>query len=270
MYEVFTPKSKALQKHIFNFCVLKEFDNSVNYLAFPQLGTSIAFFSQSNFTLNDRFISISKAQEKKSKILVLGKYKLPLQLKYTEYAPEISINFTPTGLNYFFGENTGVIAPKNGQELLDTKWLDAGNRMFSKKSSIEKIEVLERFLNSALIEKDLTLIEDYLAISDQHPDYTLSEIADQLNVTTKTIHRWCSNCIGCSPTQFKKIVRFRNAIESKFKNTSQNLTQICFENDFYDSPHFNREFKNLAQMNPRDFFSDINDVSDQNIPYKFL
>jgi AraC-like DNA-binding protein len=270
MYEVFTPKSDVLKKHIYNYCVLKPFDSAVNYLAFPQLGTSMAMYSHSTLKIKENSISISKAKELNPQILLLGKYKLPLQLDYTEFSPEISINFTPTGLNYFFKENTATIANGITQFLSGEKWVAIANQIFKEKNSRAKIDALEHFFIENRIDKNLTLIESYLSISNKYPEYNISQIANELNVTSKTINRWFKSFIGCSPTEFKKIVRFRKAIETKFNDSSQNLTKICFENNFYDSPHFSREFKKLTQMNPREFFSEIEDVSNKNIPYKFL
>ena len=138
MYQVFTPKSEILKKHIYNYCVLKPFDGPVNYLAFPQLGTSMALYSHSKLKIEDNCISVSKAIEPNHQILILGKYKLPLQLEYSEYSPEISINFTPTGLNYFFKENIGVMANAITQFLNDEKWVTLANQIFEEKSSCQK------------------------------------------------------------------------------------------------------------------------------------
>ncbi len=270
MYEIFIPKSENLKKYIYNFCVLKEFEGEINYLAFPQSGTSLAFYFNSHLTIEDNCINIKKTNTYTPQILLLGKYKLPIQIQYSSYSPEISINFTPTGLNYFFNMNACEIA-KNTTQLIDNeKWFKTGTKIYKQNSTKEKIGFLENFLLENVVKKDLSNVEKCIVYLNQNPTYTISTIANKMNVSTKTINRWFANYVACSPTDFKKILRFRKAIDTKFNDSFQNLTQICFESSFYDSPHFTREFKKLTQMNPRDFFSDINYVADKNIPYKFL
>ncbi len=270
MYEISIPKSDNLKKHIKNFCILKEFEGEINYFAYPQSGTSLAFYSNACIVKEDSFIEITKTEKDSPLILLLGKYKLPLQIRYKSYSPEISINFTPTGLNYFFQKNTSEIASNTAQFIDDNKWFKAGQQIFDHNSNTDKIDYLERFLLEILVEKDLSNVEKCVSDMNTNPTNSISTIAGNMNVSPKTIHRWFVNYIGCSPMDYKKIVRFRKAIDTKFDDSFQNLGQISFDSNFYDSPHFTREFKKLTQMNPRDFFSDIDYVADKNIPYKFL
>ena len=270
MYQIFIPKSKSLKKHIYNFCVLKEFDGTVNYLAFPQLGTTLAFYANANLKIGDNCITITKCNESNPQILLLGKYKLPIQIRYRSFLPEISINFTPTGLNYFFKERTGVIANKEAQLINAEEWIKITNQIFNQGTNDEKIDVLETFLIDNLLNRELSILENFISLLNKNPEYTISHIANLLGVSRKTINRCFNNYVGCSPMDFKKIFRFRKAIHTRFNAPFKSLSQIGFDSNFYDSPHFTREFKKLTQMNPRDFFSDVEAVVDKDIPYKFL
>ena len=270
MYKIFIPKSEKLKKYISNFCILNEFEGEINYLAFPQLGTSLAFYFNSKLTFEDDCINITKKNKCTPQVLLLGKYKLPIQIRYNSYSPEISINFTPTGLNYFFDKNTGEIAKNSTQLIHNEKWSKIGSDIFNQNSNEKQIDYLELFLLKKLVKKDLSNVETFIACLNQNPTFSISTIANKMNISTKTINRSFTKYVGCTPTDFKKIARFRKAIDTKFNDSFKNLTQICFESNFYDSPHFTREFKKLNQMSPRDFFSDISYVADENIPYKFL
>lgn len=270
MYEIFIPQSKILKKYIHSFFVMNEFEGSLNYLAFPQLGTIMGLYKNSNISFGDNYIKISKSEKPNTQIILLGKYKLPIQLNYPEFLPEVSINFSPTGLNYFFNEDIGELANKEAQ-LVDAKnWITITNEMYSQDTNDMKIQILENFLIRNLIDKDLTKVEDSLFILNKNPEYSIIEIAQELNVSAKTINRHFENYVGCSPMDYKKIFRFRKAIEAKFNSPFKNLTEICFDSNFYDSPHFTKEFKKLTNMNPRDFFSDIRPAMGKEIPYKFL
>lgn len=270
MYEIYIPQSEILQKYIYSFYVLEEFSQPLNYLAFPQVGMTLAFFLNTAFQFNDKGIIIGSSKETTPKILLLGKYKIPIQIKYECFVPEISINFTPTGLNYFFEKNTCDLAKDNAQLIDQEKWLIAANKIFHEKSNTDKIKKLENFLDSIFFKKDLSLIENYLSILKENPERTISNIAAELKVSSKTINRAFSKYLGCSAMDYKQILRFRKAVNIKFNSPSDNLTHICLDSNFYDSPHFTREFKKLTHLSPKDFFAEIEVSADQQIPYQFL
>jgi len=270
MYKNFVPKSEKLKKHIFNFSVLNNFEGRISYLAFPQLGTSIGLYSNSDIKSEDRQLLISKTEVQNVQVLILGKYKMPIKVVYDVHTPEISINFTPTGLNYFFREDTSSIAQNRIQLLHSKQWKSITRKIFLQTCNYQRMETLESFLVDNLIEKEISEVEYCISFLSEHPEYKVSQIAKKLNVTTRTLNRWFINYIGCSPTDFKKISRFRKAVQMNYSNRFKNLTEICFEGGFYDSPHFNREFKKLTNLSPRDFFSRIETVSENKIPYKFI
>ncbi len=270
MYKIFIPKSKTLQKYIHNFYVMEKFDGEVSYMAFPQLGMTMAFFINTDLRIEENFLTISSSEKPEPKILLLGKYKLPIKFKYLNFVPEISINFTPTGLNYFFKDNTCDIANNYTQLILAEDWKKVTNQIFDQDTDDKKMVVLENFLLDNLVEKNLSIVENYISVLNEHPEFTIQDIAEQLSVSTKTINRCFAKYIGCSPMDFKQICRFRRAIHIRFNKPLEKLTQICFDSNFYDAPHFTREVKKLTHMNPRDFFSEVEPAAEKDIPYKFL
>ena len=270
MYEIFIPKSEILQKHIYSFYVMKEFAEPIKYLAFPQVGMTLAFFINTTLQLVNKGLTIGTSKERDPKILLLGKYKLPIQLQYERSTPEISINFTPTGLNYFFQENTADLAKVGTQLIIKENWLKAADEIFQQKNSEKQIEFLEHFLLANFVKKDLSVLENYLLALKENPERTTSDLAEELKVSTKTINRFFTKYIACSPMDFKQILRFRKAVSTKLEKPFENLTQICYDSNFYDSPHFTKEFKKLTHLNPKDFFAGIKLVAEKDIPYKFL
>jgi AraC-like DNA-binding protein len=269
MYQNYIPKSKILAEHIDNFSILKEFTQEIRYLAFPQIGSSMAFLLNSDVKIQERSIFISKSKTTNEKILLLGKYLEPIELSYKNFVPEIAINFKALGLNYFF-KNLDFYQSNNiGQIINQEIWLKTTKQIFHCKNNDERISILEEFLLSQFIDKDLNLMKKCIKLIDDNPLIQIAEIVQNLNLTRKSLNRSFQTYLGRNPSEYKKIIKFRKAISSKFDNPTKSLTNICFESDFYDSPHFTREFKKLTKMNPRDFFSKTTPVSDIKFPYSF-
>lgn len=270
MYKNYSPKSEKLKKHIHHISVLKQFNEPISYLAFPQLGTTLALYQNAKLELENKKITISDLPQTSPQILLLGKYNDPLHINYHNFTPEISINFSPTGLNYFFEKDTAKLAQHSGQLITNMSWLNLVKKLRTIPDTNKKIESIELFLLDILKDKDLTMLENSITMFDSQPELQISELAHQLKVSTKTINRWFVKYIGCTPTAYKQTLRFRKSIESKRKNPKQNLTTLCYDSDFYDSSHFSREILKLTKMNPSHFFLDLKAVGDQNFPYKFL
>lgn len=273
MYQVFQPKSEKLQKHIYNFAILDTNSvlQEVNYFAFPQRGSSMAFYQNATLEFQERSLHISKAKPNQYSAIILGKYLIPLHLNYKNLVPEVSINFTPTGLNYFFDKSFQEIAPENVQPLLDPEWIDMVKELFKPSSNEQQIQVLENFLLQCIKNKDLSIVEQSIALFQENIQLKVSEIANSLDVSTRTITRNFEKHVGCTPSQYKRVIRFRSAIQNRFKpNQQHNLTQLCLLSEFYDSPHFTKEFKKLTHISPRHFFKQVTPVGSHSYPYIFL
>lgn len=104
MYETVVPKTELLQKSIISIDVLRESGHAfpLKYYAFPQKGTTIVLLKNADIEISDTEIRFSKSKINQVKILFLGKYLSPLKLVYEEFVAEIALNFSETGIHYYF------------------------------------------------------------------------------------------------------------------------------------------------------------------------
>jgi AraC-like DNA-binding protein len=267
MYEIHQPKNTPLKKYISEFAILKkDLFKPINYLAFPHHRGSIAFFSQANITYDNLTLEIERDDHLSTSIIILGKYKEPLLLKYRNFVDEIVINFTPTGLNYFFTENYDKIIDTPIKFLKNEKWIEFSKQLFKAKKN-ERICLLENFLLSHFMEKNLSLIEHIIDKMENNKSLKIKNISQEMNISERTINRIFHKYTGLSPKDFKKILRLRNTIT--MHNKKMSLTKLCLNNDYYDSSHFTNEFKNLTKRNPRSFFNSLKKINSMESYYIF-
>lgn len=268
MYKVFKPKSEILRKYISEFTILKKDHFSpIKYFALPHDKAVISFFNQTKLSYNDFILELDRERKNSPLIIGCGKYTTPLFLDYKNFIDEVAINFTPTGINYFFDEDFEKIAPAPVQFINNNNWIEFSNKMFEKDKD-QRIDYLERFLLSELRNKKIFRIENIVNKLQSDKTLKIKDIAIKMNISERTINRLSHKYLGCSPKDFKKIVRFRSALSMKTKEIS--LTELCLNNEYYDSPHFTNEFKILTNRSPRDFFKSMIEVSDEKFPYIFL
>jgi transcriptional regulator GlxA family with amidase domain len=127
---------------------------------------------------------------------------------------------------------------------------------------------IESFLEQRFVYKDLQLIETIVTLVENDKSIKFKEIAETVDISVRNLNRLFHKYIGCSPKDYKKIIRFRDAIKD-YNKEGLSLTEICLKNEFYDSPHFTREFKKLTNKNPKNYFQNLTFASKNQFPYIF-
>lgn len=267
MYNIYIPKSEILRKYISEFTVLKKGnDKPLNYIAFPHCVSSIAFYSNASIKYDTSKIIIDETDRNVQSIIVLGKYLKPVLLSYKSIVDEIAVNFTSTGINYFFDNNYDKLSDGPFQFMSNEKWNNFSHKLFVINEK-KRIELLENFLVSQLRYKDLKNVEFVIDSMKNDLSIKVKDIALKMKLSDRTINRLFHKYIGCSPIAYKKILRFRSSV--LMNDNEMSLTELCLNNEYYDSPHFTNEFKKLTSKNPKSFFKSLIKVGDGNFPYVF-
>lgn len=269
MLKTVTPASKELQKYIELFYVFNtDKPSRFSYIAFPHTNTAISFFKGVTISRDQFHINIE--QEKNSGdhycIEMLGKYTKPVFVHYRGDFEEVAIVFKPLGVNRFIRGDLIEYAPGYSQSFQDENWVTFSRKLFEKKEN--RLELLEEFLLSQLDEtRDLTKMEEALRYFENPDlDHSVEAIAQQLGMTVKTFQRHFLKQVTCTPSEYKRIARFRNALQAKIMSKEiKSLTSISYDNNYADQSYFIREFKKLTNLNPKKFFKEITVLDDEKI-----
>ncbi|MEI5985139.1 MULTISPECIES: helix-turn-helix domain-containing protein [Sphingobacterium] len=207
----------------------------------------------SGFSKSDQEISIFKKSDQHS-LSVTYDYVQPMRIRYLDPVEEITIYFKPFGLNQFLPEissiynNSGICVFENDHYLYKDllKLMDEIEDQYF-------IPEIESYLVSKLVPQSDLLIEQLLDLLSQ--DLSISQIAEEVGFSRQYISRYFKNMIGKTPNSFRKIQRFRNAIQP-IKTTSS-LTDLGNQVGFFDQSHFIKDFKSITSITPKDFFKKV-------------
>jgi transcriptional regulator GlxA family with amidase domain len=90
-------------------------------------------------------------------------------------------------------------------------------------------------------------------------------------ISRTTINKHFDLHLCTTPSQFKKVFRFRNAMRRhRLKISAESLADISCDAEYFDQSHMIKDFKSLTSYAPKTFFSKISALEDGQINWLFL
>lgn len=117
----------------------------------------------------------------------------------------------------------------------------------------QRIKIVEQFLLSNLkdIHTDALIVESVKLIYQSKGAIRIKELTEKLFITQSPFEKRFKKVVGTTPKKFASIVRF-NTVLDNLDNT-RSLTEICYENNFFDQAHFTKNFKQFTGDAPENF-----------------
>ncbi|MCP4326418.1 MAG: helix-turn-helix transcriptional regulator [Psychromonas sp.] len=95
-----------------------------------------------------------------------------------------------------------------------------------------------------------SMVSDILCLIDEAQGIVkISNIAQQIKTSERTVNRTFSNAVGLSPKQFSSIVRLRRAIVH-LNDPNYAISSIAIDCGFSDQAHMTREIKSYMGQTP--------------------
>lgn len=177
-------------------------------------------------------------------ISIEGSYRLIVFQLYP-FAGKILFGINPKTLN---DDCYDLTSPENSsaQETL--------NLLFSTDDAQQQIHIMATWL-SQLVKQEISFKENSIRIAinlilQSKGSILISNLANQLHTTERTLQRDFMEYIGISPKQFAKIIQFHASLTKISDTQLSKLTSIVFESGYADQSHFIRDFKKYSGTNP--------------------
>lgn len=194
--------------------------------------------------------------------LLLGQITEPFYIEPTGYVNIFSVRFYPYGFANFIDLPLNELANTETplQQLFGKENAKQLNQaIIHAKTVNERIEIIETFLlnrlnNEATIDNIVkSTIDAMLSSNGSKPLNAI--LGDDLK-KRRQLERNFKKQIGISPKQLSKAIRLQAALKLLLNQTSESLTNIAYENDYYDQPHFIKDFKQFTGITPKAFLTD--------------
>lgn len=248
-FDIYIP-SERLKPYIKQLVVSENTTESM-YKVFPSTSLVIGFQYRGNLStiINDSEKTLASA----------GITGLTDSFKIFKNSAEVGtvlVYFTEVGLAYFSSLPVNELFNQSVslENLFDkNKIQETEEKLAAANSDQQRINLIEYFLQSQLkeIENDKLIVAAVRMIYESNGNIRIRELNDKLCISQSPFEKRFRKLVGTSPKKFASIVRFNNIL-SKIDQT-KSLTEICFENNFFDQAHFIKDFKKFTGDTPENF-----------------
>ena len=116
-----------------------------------------------------------------------------------------------------------------------------------------RIQIVEQFLVSQLkdIQTDKLIVEAVKLIYQTNGTIRIKELNEKLFISQSPFEKRFRKVVGTTAKKFASIVRFNSVLNQL--SESKTLTEICYENNFFDQAHFIKDFKQFTGDTPENF-----------------
>jgi YesN/AraC family two-component response regulator len=275
--KLFKPESSLLKEYIEFFYVLTRTKDEKDemYLTFPNRFVYVAINPQSESVIEKHKISIRFNKNRRFSSKLNAKYVKPLCIEYTGEINEINIAFKPLGINAFLENDLEFYNEESVTNLNFIPYHDFEETMLdmlSKPEDEEKIKALETYLISKYKGFKHPFLKSVIneIMNQDSENMSLQEIAEKHNISHKTLIAQFKKHVCKTPSDFRKIIRFRNAMSRKnTDNSTDNLTDITYALNYFDQSHMVKDFKALTGFTPKEFFKNLTSMEKSHINWIF-
>lgn len=142
-------------------------------------------------------------------------------------------------------------------ELLGTEGRELEEKMLESVDNIERLGIinsyLEKKLNKCLIQD--SMYDAVHLIMNAKGNIKVKELCNTFCLSERQFERKFKKASGMNPKLFSKIIRFHNTFNEMMSSSCKSLTEVAYENNYYDQSHFINEFKTFSGLCPKEFLS---------------
>ncbi|MCW1962113.1 AraC family transcriptional regulator [Chryseobacterium viscerum] len=259
----YEPVHSVLKNYIQGYYFIEKDDDQepVKYLTFPD-NYFIVSACQDVFVTQDKgWVEITRSSSENIVVDFVFRCSVPTEIFYRESVNEVTIYFKPLGIYHFFNADKSEDLE---QEINLSDLTDMMDTVLKEPDRKIQIEILENYCLSRFRQRDLHLA--YAILNDFETELSIEEIAVKNKITRQYVNKISQRYLAKPASEFRKIQRFRKVLISNKK--SRNLTELSYENLFYDQSHLIKDFKELTKISPGKFFENVD--TEQNNVWLFI
>lgn len=255
---IISPKNEILKRYVQYFLFFKKDDRySLNYTTFPNSNLCLAIYKANDISYDNKnnLCKITAGSSFKSRIY--GFHKMPFHVDIDSALDQICIIFQPSALRAFTNESyENLMTSEFVFEELCSSDQQVLERIFETDEFSKRAEKLECLLLENLQNDIPEKLKEAMMLINQKNIFSIDSLSKDLKISEATLFRLFKNNLGQNPKSYLKTLRFRNVLNDIIK-PERSLTNLAYQNQYYDQAHFINDFKTLAGFSPKQLVGKI-------------
>jgi len=244
------PPTERLKAHVKSI-VVSENPSEKEYKVLPSSGLVVGFQYKGKLSA----ITDGKETELASSGItgVSDTYKL---FKNPANTGTVLVYFTETGFTHFASHPAHLLfnLSLSLDDVFDRQSVqEVEEKLAAVNTDGQRVRIVEQFLLAQLkdIQADRLVVEAVKLIYQSKGTIRIRELHEKLLISQSPFEKRFRRVVGTTPKKFASIIRF-NAVLDLLDET-RSLTDICYENNFFDQAHFSKNFKQFTGDTPENF-----------------
>jgi len=271
--KVYKPTNPLLRKYIECFYILEQTseEKPATYFTFPSIYTIVSISEETQTLETENKIIIKQCESSAIETNLVSDFNEPVLIEYEGKINEITTYFKPLGINGFINNDLryyseGTFPDFNPHD----DYKDSMASILSIEDPDERIGKLEDYWISKWRSFEDPLLESVLAemTDPDNLDLSMTKLSHKTGRSRTTINKHFDRHLCKTPSQLKKIIRFRVTIQSHLEH--KNEADLSYNLDYFDQSHMIRDFKKLTGLTPKSFFSKIEMLENGQIKWIFV
>ena len=174
------------------------------------------------------------------------------------------VRLYPHAVNQLFGipANELVNLVLDFATLFKQEGQDLSDQMYNASNTAERVVLISEFLTrSAWLNKKGDPVTQFVRqVIASEGQMDISRMWQSSGLSIKQFERRFKAVAGFPPKYFARICRFQSA-KNKYNATRRvRMTDLAYLCDYYDQPHFNKEFMEFSGVKPLNYFRPANNI----------
>lgn len=271
----FIEPSNPFLRDILSGYYITDFTEPVTYLTFPNNKVIVSSSLNAHLQYTEQRVCITPDKNTSISSDIICSYNKPFTIVSKGAYREITFVFNPLGFNQFLHKPLWDL--KLGlNEFSPFDLFDDYTAMILTVITSNDLTMIQQTIESYWLSKlqgfHNEVLKDCIGQIQENPNIEISELAEKHQISRQYLNRLFKLHLCKSPSEFKKVQRFRNALQ-KHANSEylkNSLTHLTYESLYYDQSHLIKDFVHFSKMSPSAFFKKNHEFENGLINWAYL